>query len=582
LNNNKAHPLVYELQKLRESSKHAIADGNSYNLDEFKEYLHIEREVESKLKKVITENAHIPGASLIMICGNVGDGKSHTLSRLNNELKADMSAFNIHNDATESHNPKDSSNDTLHKVLEGFRDENIKTSDNKIILAINLGTLSKFLEEHGSQYKLLLEYVSEKKILDTDLLYEDHYDDKSSFHHVNFTDYHIYSLTPEGPTSLIISTLLNRLTLNDDKNIIYKAYEELKKLDWSQHCPVRYNYEFLIKEENREAIMNLIIQAIVKNKEIVSLRSLLNFFFDLVVPLGLNWQNLDLYKSQVKKYSEAVFLSCLIPNYIFEHPELSGLFEKISKLDPCIYRYNGLDTSLINLINSEKPSSLYSEFINENVIKGIEEKLDCSTLKNEELTKLFMRLNFFGKRKEIAHLSDPYFEKYMRTLHQFNNNQISAIKEVYFLVQESARRWYGDPKKTKKVVVNLGRNQSKYRVFKDFKAVPDFKKPTPSTDELLTKFVQEFTLYFKLDNSNTPIRININFGLYEILNRILNGYRPNKKDTNNYISFVNLINKLINQDNDAAALEIDEVNIGKAADYELIKDSFGEYKFRAL
>ena len=104
MNNNKAHPLVYELQKLRESSKHAIADGNSYNLDEFKEYLHIEREVESKLKKVITENAHIPGASLIMICGNVGDGKSHTLSRLNNELKADMSAFNIHNDAYDKGN----------------------------------------------------------------------------------------------------------------------------------------------------------------------------------------------------------------------------------------------------------------------------------------------------------------------------------------------------------------------------------------------------------------------------------------------------------------------------------------------
>ena len=582
MNNNKAHPLVNELQKLRESSKHAVVQGTSYNLDEFREYLHIEREVESKLRDLIKNCSLQSKAQLLMVCGNVGDGKSHILSYLNKELPNETTLYTIHNDATESHNPKDSSNDTLHKVLEGFRDENIKTSNNKIILAINLGTLSKFLEEHGSHYKLLVEYVSEKKILDTDLLYEDHYDDKSSFHHVNFTDYHIYSLTPEGPTSLIISTLLNRLTLNDDKNIIYKAYQELKKLDWSQHCPVRYNYEFLIKEENREAIMNLIIQAIVKNKEIVSVRSLLNFFFDLVVPLGLNWQNLDLYKSQVKKYSEADFLSCLIPNYIFEHPELSGLFEKISKLDPCIYRYNGLDTSLINLINSEKPSSLYSEFINENVIEGIEEKLDSGSLKNEELTKLFMRLNFFGKRKEIAHLSDPYFEKYMRTLHHFNNNQFFAIKEVYSLVQESARRWYGDPKKTKKVVVNIGRNQSKYRVFKDFKSVPVLKNINPSTNELLTKFVQEFTLDFKLDNSNIPIRININFGLYEILNRILNGYRPNKKDNNNYISFVSLINKLISQDNDNAALEIDEVNIGKAADYELIKDSFGEYKFRAL
>jgi len=576
------HPLVYELQKLSESSKHAVAQGTSYSLDEFREYLHIEREVESGLRNQIKHCTSQSEAQLLMICGNVGDGKSHILSYLNKELSNEMAQFTIHNDATESHNPNDSSNDTLHKVLEGFRDENVKSSEDKIILAINLGTLSKFLEEHGSDYKLLQEYVSEKKILDTDVIHDDHFDEKSSFHHVNFTDYHIYSLTPEGPTSLIISTLLNRLTSNDDKNSIYKAYIELKKLDWSEDCPIRYNYEFLIKEENSEAVMNLIIQAIVKNKEIVSVRSLFNFFFDLIVPVGLNWENLDLYQSQVKKCSEADYLSYLIPNYIFEHPELSGLFGKISKLDPCIYRYEGLDTNLINLINSDKPSALFSEFINKNSIEGLEEKLDSGTLKNEELTKLFMRLNFFGMRKKVAHLSDPYFEKYMSTLYHFNNNQISAIKDVYSLVQESARRWYGDPKKTKKVVVNLGRNQSKYRVFKDFKAVPDFKKESPNTNELLTKFVQEFTLCFKLDNSDTPIRIHIDFGLYEILNRILNGYRPNKKDNNNYISFVSLINKLINQNNEDAALEIDEVNIGKVADYELIKDSFGEYKFRAL
>lgn len=580
--NNMVHPLVNELQKLSETSKHAVAQGTSYNLDKFREFLHIEREVERKLSDQIKHCTAQSKAQLLMVCGNVGDGKSHILSYLNKELSNEMDQFIIHNDATESHNPSESSNDTLHKVLEGFRDENIESSTDKIILAINLGTLSKFLEEHGADYKLLHEYVSEKKILDTDVIHDDHFDKKSSFHHVNFTDYHIYSLAPDGPTSLIISTLLDRLALNDDKNIIYNAYKELTKQDWSSNCPIRYNYEFLIKEENREAVMNLIIQAIVKNKEIVSVRSLLNFFFDLIVPVGLNWENLELYQSQIKKCSEADYLSYLIPNYIFEHPELSGIFEKISKLDPCIYRYNGLDSSLINLINSDSPSTLYSEFINKSTIEGIEEKLDSGTLKNEELTKLFMRLNFFGMRKEVAHLSDPYFEKYMSTLYHFNNNQISAIKEVYSLVQESARRWYGDPKKTKKVVVNLGRNQSKYRVFKDFKAVPDLKKESPSSDKLLTKFVQEFTLYFKLDNSDNPIRIHIDFGLYEILNRILNGYRPNKKDNNNYISFVSLINKLINQDNDDAALEIDEVNIGKVADYELIKDSFGEYKFRAL
>lgn len=582
MNNNQIHPLVWELQKLRESSKHAVAQGTYYNLDEYTEYLHIEREVEKKLRDQIKHCTKQDKAQLLLVCGNVGDGKSHILSFLNKELSEEMAQFTIHNDATESHNPGDTSNDTLHKVLENFRDDNIKNSSDKIILAINLGTLSKFLEEHGSDYTHLFGYVTDKKILDTDVIYDEHFDPKSSFHHVNFTDYHMYSLTAEGPTSLIISSLLERLVSNNEKNLVYKAYEELKGLNWSENCPIRFNYEFLFKEENREALMNLIVQAIVKNKEIISLRSLLNFFFDLIVPVGLNWENIDLYQTQIKNSKDADYLSCLIPNYLFEHSELSGIFEKISRLDPCVHRYAGLDSNLINLINSEMPTKLFNSHIGEGIVSGIEDKVDGVKLKNEELTKLFIRLNFFGKRKEIAHLSDPYFEKYMQTLYYFNNNKMSAIKEVYHLVQESARRWYGDPKKTKKVVVNLGRNQSKYRVFKDFNTEPALERQEEKTNDVLTKFVQEFTLYFNLKDSEEPLRIHIDFGLYDILNRILNGYRPNKKDNNNYISFVSLINKLINQDNDKAALEIDEVNIGKAADYELIKDSFGEYKFRAL
>ena len=89
-------------------------------------------------------------------------------------------------------------------------------------------------------------------------------------------------------------------------------------------------------------------------------------------------------------------------------------------------------------------------------------------------------------------------------------------------------------------------------------------------------------MHFELEGINDPISIGLDFALYDILKRILKGYRPNKKDNNNFISFVNFINKLINQNNSTDALEIDEVNIGKVADYELIIDHFGEYKFRAL
>lgn len=41
-----------EIQKLRESSKYAVAQGTYSNLNGFKKYLHIEREVEKSFKTV--------------------------------------------------------------------------------------------------------------------------------------------------------------------------------------------------------------------------------------------------------------------------------------------------------------------------------------------------------------------------------------------------------------------------------------------------------------------------------------------------------------------------------------------------
>jgi DNA phosphorothioation-dependent restriction protein DptF len=147
------NPLLEELKKLRESSKSAVAQGTYSNLNRFKKYLHIERDVEKKLKNIISKASGSDKAQLLLVCGNVGDGKSHILSHLHDELKSIISQFTIHNDATESHNPNESSNETLYKLLQGFKDDKIGASKDKIILAINLGTLSKFIEEYGDELK---------------------------------------------------------------------------------------------------------------------------------------------------------------------------------------------------------------------------------------------------------------------------------------------------------------------------------------------------------------------------------------------------------------------------------------------
>lgn len=574
---------IFELQKLRESSKNAVAQGNSSNLDYFQEYLHVEREVEKNLTQQIIECSKSSKAELILVCGNVGDGKSHILSHLNNKLKEDLDNFKIHNDATESHNPKETSNDTLNRVLENFRDINIDKSSKKLILAINLGTLSKFQEEYEVDYKQLFDYVKEQKILDADIIHHSKYDNKSNFHHVNFTDYHMYSLSSEGPKSIIISTLLERIIANSKENPIFAAYENYKEyFEFADRCPIKYNYEFLMKIENRDILVNLIIQAIVKNKLIVSVRSLLNFFFDLIVPINLSWDNLETYASDLSKFKESDFLSSIIPNYLFEHAELSLLFNTISRLDPCMHRYEGLDSTLILLINSEHPKEVFAKHINKDTLDVLSNKILKERLTREEITKLFIRLNYFQQSEINIKRSNTYYYQFMSLLYDFNNNKKTAIKEIYKLVEESARRWNGDPKKNNRVVINLGKNQLKYRVLKEFSTEPAFEKKQEMNDLIITKFLQEFTLSFKLKRSDTPYKIHIDYRLYEMLNRILKGYRPNKKDNNNNISFVSLINNFISDGDSNSTLEIDKINIGKPADYALSVDSFGEYKFQLL
>ncbi|PXY40604.1 DNA phosphorothioation-dependent restriction protein DptF [Flavobacterium cheongpyeongense] len=577
------NPLLEELKKLRESSKYAVAQGTYSNLNGFKKYLHLERDVEKKLKNIIIKASESDKGQLLLVCGNVGDGKSHILSHLHDELESIISQFTIHNDATESHNPNESSNITLYKLLKEFKDENIGSSKDKIILAINLGTLSKFIEEYGHEFKTLKDYISATKILDTDLIHDDEFETKSNFHHVNFTDYHMYSLTEHGAISKIISTLLEKIVANNEANTIYKAYLDYKAICQDKvYCPIQYNYEFLFNENNRTIISQLIVKAIITNKEIVSLRTLLNFVHDIIVPIDLSTIKEADYFKTIEKMHGAKYISNLIPNYLFEHPELSSLFEKIESLDPCMSRAAVTDDILLTLINTENPLDIFSKHITKNYLEKIESKLNKSIISKSDLSRFFMRLNYFDNYFKKDYLKDIDFDEYLVWLYHYNNHNKDYIKKIYELVAHAARNWNGDPKTNGKVIINVGKKQTQYRVFKDFEVIPNVNFVKEKKDTHIDKFTQEFSLSFKIDNENDTIKIHVDFSLFKILKMISKGYRPNKKDNNNYVYFVNSVNILINQNNNKAPLYIDEVNIGKAVDYKFSKDTFSGYKFQVI
>lgn len=92
--------LLKELSKLKESSQEAVE--NSTQFTAFKEYLHVERSFQEYFKDSLDKANSSSDAKLILICGSVGDGKSHLIAYMNHKYPELIGNFDIHNDATES------------------------------------------------------------------------------------------------------------------------------------------------------------------------------------------------------------------------------------------------------------------------------------------------------------------------------------------------------------------------------------------------------------------------------------------------------------------------------------------------
>ena len=78
-----------------------------------------------------------------------------------------MEKFYVHNDSTASLYIDKPATYTLRQIMDDFADDKISESKSKVILAINLGTLSNFLEaDEEGRFSKLKEYVDATGILD--------------------------------------------------------------------------------------------------------------------------------------------------------------------------------------------------------------------------------------------------------------------------------------------------------------------------------------------------------------------------------------------------------------------------------
>ena len=592
INNN---CLIDELKKLKESSKEAVENITSFS--EFKNYMHVKRNVQDELFNIIDKSSKSNSSKLILVCGGVGDGKSHIISYFKNNYPDIISEFEIHNDATESFEPGKTSIDTLNDVLKDFNDDNILHSNKKLILAINLGALSNFIDsKYQDNFKNLKKYVEDKKILDVDIS-DNSYEEESNFQFINFSDYHIYSLTEEKAKSQYVEDIINKIVQDDERNIFKNSYKSnCQNCDINYKCPIKINYEMLMKESVKEKLIDVLIECVVKDKLIVSTRSLLNFIYDFIVNTELDNKNNEELKVYIDKISCEQFIKCIFVSNLFEHRELSQILNSLNKIDPINSISEDLDNIIIKLNITEDIAGVFNSYLNidgnnyleslmskNDVIEDEKMKLKTKTEQNyliDSLINMFIRLNIFIPRENL-NLNDKIYLEYMKNLYYWNIGDIDNIENLYSDVKVAIYNWNGEALDGR-INISVGKNQMRYKISQKLNLEADLSNIKVNESEELLKFNPSLIIGYESEENGINYKIDIDFNLYELLMRIKNGYRPNKNDKYNYINFVEFINKIQKLGSQNKEIYIEDKQGLGVSNYKLVyKQAFGRFEFKS-
>lgn len=588
IQNIKPCGFISELKKLKESSKEAIEGIEEFS--DFKEYIHITRNVEEELLEQITSTENLGEVKKVFfVCGSVGDGKSHIISQLKHKHANLLKEYKIHNDATESDNPAKNYKEVLDILLQPFSDEYIdENQPYKLIIAINLGTLNNFIEDERfkSKYRQLREFVNTNKIIEDEIV-EEYKHDKMNY--VNFSDYSLFHLRPEGAASSFMEELFEKITHVDVGNPFYQRYQNycLDQCEYQLYCPLKNNYDLLSQKTIQSSIIQLLIEAMVKYKIIISVRSLMDFIYSILVPIEFEnfADNKSLNEIQSCLYNENEYWRLLLPNILFEHKNRNAIFNAIHYLDPLNDRTEAIDDFLVDINTKEDKNSIFiskfddKEFalINQ-IMKDLYTDKICDNNINY-LVKTYIR--------SARLLNEPMIKKreiysaFIDELYNYNIGDISQMKNLYKVVIDSIYKWNG---KAEKNWINIDDQaiSNEFTVSQELKIEPDVEIIEYGIQQnRIYKFENNIKIRLKHTTSTSGIEFIIDYDLFELLVKVNSGYKLNSKDKENYIAFIDSFNSLLSQGEKNKNVKILHKSGKQKSAYYLKKETLGGYTFES-
>lgn len=567
--------LTKELNRLRKSSSDSI--DNVENFTQFKKYMHVIRKAEEDLRQILHSVNSSGRKTLVLLCGSAGDGKSHLLSYLrNSDDEKLLSEYTVYNDATESSAPSKTAIETLNELLKDFRDVNLELPGKNIILAINLGVLSNFVEsEFGDQYTKLKEYVEIHNILTSKIVKRD-FDSNSYFQHVSFSDYHMYSLSENGIKAKYIEEIMDKVFGDNAGNDFFEAYKSCSTCPLMKKCPVCKNYEYMKDDKRQKFVAELLVKTTIKNKVILTTREILNFIYDIIVSKDFSYTKFQKLLVDDAAYIKE-FLRQITPTLLFESSDLTSLMNMVRMYDPLLVR------------NEEADQIAISYYVSSNVIEDVKKIFSGTTYGDVVCSSiLFERINGDRTLKgqvfnlmtrvdalESGGIKDDVYERYLSDLYLYNSGKGKKLGSLYSMVKKSVIQWCGSDTEGN-ICIDDGRRG--FALFEDI----EFKEslelmPEMDDSEELQRFVPYLVVTYKTNDAKL-ISLDIDYSMYELLHKLTLGYVQTADDRNNHADFISFIERILqtgNLENEVSVVS----NNGKRA--MVSKNTFG-YTFKVV
>lgn len=496
------------IQFLSATSKESIVNTEEFN--KFNRYMHVERNIQNVLEAEL-EAMKYKDKALVFLVGSVGDGKSHLISYLNSVRSDLFEGVEIYNDATESDNPHKTAVETLSNKLGGYFSGKYK----KMIIAINIGMLHNLLTYLVKNDLLsnLIHIIEDSKIFSSegmeDIIYR-----SEDVRFISFLKEEIYTVKDGNIESEFYNNILSKVFTQSEENPFYAAF--VKDDGDKREEPIYINYRLLLNPRVQATIRFLLIKIQIENKRILTTRSVLNFLYDIIVP-ETNAKNNDSY----------------LPTLLFENHERSQVLKSIAEQDPLLTQSTLLDQLNIDLYNAIDFEKQCKDILGESFYSEVEPiiLLIKGLDKHKRKFEMIIRLHFLY---DFSNYGTEHYLSFIRLYDSIDKSN-KAKKEVYSKLLKALYAWNGSP-------------QDNYIYSDSIKPNSKLLLGLNIKPKILSiESSRNMTIDVKMDINDNIYQLNIDYNLFNLLEKIDEGYILKETDKEGAVMFSKFIEDILNE-----------------------------------